>query len=92
MTMKKTVEFLKKDPSRTYTLADFEKLKLLPWARNQRTVRKLLDADKKGPNILRAKITGTESQRRYLVRGEMIIDYLLTYGPALMGTARKPKH
>lgn len=92
MNMKKTVDFLKKDPSRQYTLADFEKLKLLPWARDQRTVKKLLDADKKGSNVLKAKITGTASQRRYLVEGTNLINYLLTYGPILIGTVRKPKH
>ncbi len=70
---------------------DFKTLRLLPWAKDERTVRKILEQDKKGPNVLRAKITGTGSNRRYLVEGKYIISYLQIYGPALMGTVRKPK-
>ncbi len=89
--MKKQVEILQKSPSRVYGLMDFKTLSLLPWAKDERTVRKILEQDKKGSNILHAKITGTGSNRRYLVEGRYIIKYLQIYGPALMGTVRKPK-
>lgn len=92
MNMKKQVVQLQKDPEKVYGLMDFKALKLLPWARDERTVRKILEADKKGQNLLHAKITGTGTKRRYLVAGKYIINYLQIYGPILMGTVRKPKN
>lgn len=89
--MKKQVEFLQKDPTRKYNTADFVRLKLIPWARHQKTVKKIIELDKKGPNVLHAKITGVDNKRRYLVSGEYIINYLQIYGPILIGTVRKPK-
>lgn len=85
--MKATVEVLRRN--KVYTLKDVAEV--MPWAKNGRTVRKILEADKKGPNLLHCKITGTASQRRYLVEGRHLINYIKNYGPALMSTVRKPK-
>ena len=90
--MKKTVAQLQKDPEKIYTLADFETLGLLPWAKNQRTVKKILEVDKKRLNVFKVKIVGEGNQRRYYVKGKNIINYLTTYGPALISTVRKSKN
>lgn len=90
--MKNIVELLRKKPRATYTLTDVERLGLIPWARNGRTIRKAIDADFEGGNLLGAIVTGAASQRRYLLPARGLIKYLQTYGPALMATVRKPKH
>lgn len=90
--MRSIVETLKRDPKRKYTLAEIQAMRMMPWAKNGRTIRKILDADRSGPNLLKSKITGTASQRRYLVEGRHLISYLQEYGPGLMALVRKPKH
>lgn len=85
--MEAPVEALQK--SRVYTLAEITRF--MPWAKDGRTMRKILDADMHGPNVLRCEITGTGKGRRYLVQGRHLISYLKIYGPALMSTVRKPK-
>lgn len=89
--MKEIVESLRKDQEATYSLMEAQRLGLIPWARNVRTLRKIIDADIESGNLFGAIVTGTASQRRYLLTARGIIKYLQTYGPALMGTVRKPK-
>lgn len=89
--MKKNVDILRKEPKRTYTLAEISEHQFFPWARNGRTLRKMLEADRKGPNILQSKITGTDNRRRYLVEARNITKYLSIYGSILTVTARKTK-
>lgn len=74
-----------------FTLGDIESLKLIPWARNGRTIRRLIEADAIGRNVLQAKISGEGSRRSYLVRPKRMAKYLLTYGPAMMATVRNTK-
>lgn len=90
-TLERAVETLKRSPKREYTIEEIRELRLIPWARDVRTIRKIILLDSKGEKLLAAKITGKDSQRRYLVRGAQIIKYLKKYGPVLMHTARKPK-
>lgn len=90
--MEHTVEALKKHPGKEYTLVEIKAMCLIPWARDDRTVRKIISADLRGANLLRAKIYGIGTQRRYIVPKGGLIKYLQTYGPALMATVRKPKH
>lgn len=85
--MKSKVEALRRN--RVYTLKEITQV--MPWAKNGRTVRKILEADVHGPNMLHCEITGTGSQRRYFVEGKYLISYIKNYGPALLGTIRKPK-
>lgn len=92
ISMESKVDFLRINPVKEYTLTDIEVLNLIPWAKNGRTIRKAIAADRRGANLLGAKIKGAESQRRYIVPARGIIKYLKAYGPALMGTVRKPKH
>ena len=90
--MKNQVEALLKRRHGWLTLADIASLKLIPWARDARTIRKLIDADAAGKNVLGAKVDGSSTQRRYLVRGAAITRYVEMYGPAMMGMVRKSKH
>jgi hypothetical protein len=90
--MKDKVEALLKQRHGWLTLADIVKLQLIPWARDARTVRKLIDADAMGKNVLKAKVDGKSTQRRYLVRSTALTRYIEIYGPAMMGTVRKTKH
>lgn len=89
--METIVAGLKKDPKRWYKLSELQEKKVMPWAKNGRTIRKILDADRKGPNLLKSQITGIASQRRYLVQGQHLIKYLLIYGPGLMALVRNSK-
>ncbi len=88
--MQETVDFLKKRPRATYSLQDAEALNLIPWAKSAKTIRKLIDADFEGENLLGVIVTGSVTQRRYLLTASGIIRYLKAYGPAMMAMARKP--
>lgn len=90
--MKNKVGALLKQRHGWLTLTDIVSLQLIPWARDARTIRRLIDADAAGQNILGAKVDGSATQRRYLVRGIAITRYVKTYGPAMMGMVRKTKH
>lgn len=90
--MKNKVEALLKERHGWLTLADLVELQLIPWARDARTIVRLIDADIAGAKILKAQVTGDGRQRRYLIRGSAITKYIKIYGPAMMATARKPKH
>lgn len=89
--LERIIEILTRSPKREYSIEEIRELRLIPWARDQRIIRKIILLDQKGEQILNATITGKATQRRYLVRGSNIIKYLKKYGPALMHTARKPK-
>lgn len=90
--MKDQVEALLKRQHRWLTLADIARLKLIPWARDARTIIKMIDADAAGKNILGATVDGKRSQRRYLIRGTAVTRYVEMYGPIMMGQVRKTKH
>lgn len=90
--MRKTVEFLKKHPNKTFTLSEIASMQLMPWARDSRTIRKLIERDFEGANLLNATVKGVGGQRRYTMQAKDIRKYLQTYGPALMGTTRQLKN
>lgn len=89
--LERVTETLKRSPKREYTIEEIQEGEFIPWARDPRTIRKIIMLDSKGEGILDAAITGKGTQRRYLVKGSNIIKYLRKYGPVLMHTARKPK-
>lgn len=78
-------------PKRIYTASDIVTGAYFPWARNYRTVLKLIENDMAGENILQAVEEGEGRQRRFQIQGRNIIKYIKKYGPVLIGTARKPK-
>lgn len=77
------------DPKRKYSLVDIVTEGLMPWARNSRTVRKIIEQDRKGHNLLKTTIKGRSGQRRYEVLGDDLIAYLTIAGPYLIGAVRK---
>lgn len=84
-------KLLRKDPLRWYSLTEIEDLGLIPWAKSDRTIRKVIDNDLRGEKLLGSRVVGTGKQRRYTIQAAGIIKYLEAYGPALMATVRKPK-
>jgi len=78
-------------PKHTYAPADLVRMGTFPWARDHRTIVKLIEQDLAGENILEADVSGEGRQRRYQVVGKNIIKYLNKYAAVLMSTARKPK-
>lgn len=79
-------------PKQLYSAADIARAETFPWARDQRTIAKLIEQDMQGENILQASVSGEGRQRRYEMEGKNIIKYLTKYGAVLIATARKPKH
>jgi hypothetical protein len=80
------------EPTRTYSLQDIKILELFPWAKDNRTIRKILEEKKYfGASTLKPKIVGSSNRRRYSVKGSNIINYIKIYGPWLITTVRKTK-
>lgn len=80
------------NPWRVYTLKEIQIGEFIPWARNDQTIRKIIEADKIQENILKAIVVGSMTRRRYGIQGKNIKNYLKKYGPALMATIRKTQH
>ena len=79
------------NPKKEYGLSDFRMLRLLPWTSDTHTIRKFVEADMMGENVLKAKVTGGGTQTRYAIEAGNIIIYLKRFGAALIATARKPR-
>jgi hypothetical protein len=76
------------DPKRVYTLLDMVKCKVFPFAKNLRTIRKIIEVDRQCKNLLGAEITGDGKTRRYLVKGAGIIKFLEVHGAVLTAFKR----
>lgn len=76
------------EKNRSYNLMEVVGLGL-PFARNYRTVRKLVDADRRGANVLQARITDAGGHQRTAVKGARLLKYLQAYGPVLYSRVRK---
>lgn len=85
--MQELIETLAGDPKREYAIADVKRMGLIPWARNYRTLQKIVVQDFFGENVLEARIEGEGRQVRYLMKGANIIKFIKRYGPM----ARKSK-
>ncbi len=81
--MKETVENLRRKPSRMLTLTEIQDMKLIPWARDGRTIRRLIELDYRHANYLESHIRGKGTQRRYWVSSHGLINYLKVYGPVM---------
>jgi len=89
--LERAVEALKRSPKRVLSVEDIREMQAMPWARDARTIRKMIELDAKGERVLAAKIVGLSTQKRYAVQRAHLIKYLRKYGPVLMHHARKPK-
>ena len=82
MTISRTIK--KVEPDRTYTLRSISKERLFPWAKDRRTIVKIVKKDYWGSNMLRAEISGEGLNAEYAIKGRNIIKFLRKYGPGLM--------
>ncbi len=79
------------DPEREYNLSNIITDAIFPWARDIRTVRKIVMRDHGGEKVLRAKITGSGRSLEYRIKGENIIKFLEKYGPGFTLSVAKNK-
>jgi len=76
----------KVDPKQTYTATDISREGLIPWARDPRTIARILAS-----GVIKTEMTGESTQKRYTVKGSELQEYIKKYGPVLQHTVRKPK-
>lgn len=69
------------EPDRNYNLSNIRDEQLFPWARDIRTVRKIVLRDDSGERMLKVKITGEGRTLDYKIKGKNIIQFLNKYGP-----------
>ena len=60
-----------------------------PWAKNQRTVQRIVEADRNGENMLQSEVSGEGRLRRYKVTGKHLKKFLEKYGPGMSIRGRK---
>ena len=64
-------------PERWYSLSEMVQEQLFPWCRNIATYRRYILADRQANNFLKAFITGQGRSKKYKIKGENIIKYLV---------------
>jgi hypothetical protein len=77
------------DPEKEYGLMELQAAGFFPWAKNTRTLVKIIENDRNGENMLRAKVTGEGRLRRYRVKGKHVKKFLEKYGPGMSIRANK---
>lgn len=86
------VESIKNNPKKYYTVTDLVRTRIIPWAKHNRTINKIIEADLEGYSVLKAEVSGTDEYRQYRIAKKNLIKYLKIYGPALMATVRKQNY
>lgn len=76
------------DPKKEYELTTLAKLGVFP-QKDLRTLRKIVQRDYWGENLLKAKIEGEGNGKRYQIKGANIIKFLERYGSGLALTVPK---
>ena len=76
------------EKAREYSLLEIEKLGIIPWAKDIRTIRKLVKRDIWEDNIFKAMIRGGGHATRYSIIGRNIIAYLQKNGEVMMEVMR----
>ncbi|MES2216663.1 MAG: hypothetical protein V4481_05215 [Patescibacteria group bacterium] len=89
MTEKPEIEEI--DRKMVYTLKHVNDLRLIPWANNYNTLRRLIKLDSERGNILKVVKKGSGRLTRYEIEGLNIINYVKKFGPGAMLMTRKPK-
>lgn len=68
------------DVNKWYSLGDLVEMRVFPWAgRNQRVYRRLILEDLESGNLLKAVVTGSDTARRYRVKGVNVIKYIALF-------------
>jgi hypothetical protein len=77
------------EPEREYGLMEIHEAGFFTWAKNQRTVQRIVEADRNGENMLKAEVSGEGRLRRYRVKGKHLKKFLEKYGPGMSIRGRK---
>lgn len=88
-TMQAAVDMLHKTRNTEYTVEGIRAMGLFPWARNARTIVKIIKLDMEGDNELRARVEGEKNGKRYFIKGKDILSYIERYGAVLTGRRLK---
>lgn len=74
--MKSKTKQKKIDPDAWYSLQDIVREKMFGWAKSFSTVRRVVELDMQGKNILKAMIQGEGRAKKYQFKGENIINFI----------------
>lgn len=80
------------EPAKEYNLSNIRDEALFPWAKDIRTIRKIVKRDGTDKNILKCATTGTGRALDYKIKGKNIILFLELYGPGFMMSAKNSTH
>lgn len=64
------------DPNAWYSLNDVYTKHMFHWVRDISAIRKFVQADIAGKNILKTLVTGVAQGRKYRIKGENIINFI----------------
>lgn len=77
MAKKSNKKEAKIEPQRWYSLVEMRDKQMFEWCKNLATYRRYVIADRNASNFLKAVIIGQGTQKRYRIKGENIIKYLV---------------
>ena len=77
------------EPEREYNLVEIYREKIFGNIKDIKTIKNIIQDDRKGENMLNVKIEGEGRLQRYIVRGGNIKKFLKKYGPGLSIRERK---
>ena len=84
--LKKSIEI---EPEREYGLTEIQQMGIMPGMANIESIRAIVNRDRKGENMLKARIGGEGRLRRYKVKGKHLQKFLEKYGPGMSIRGRK---
>lgn len=64
------------DREKYYSLNEIKTLNLIPWIKSYSTLKRWVFKDMEKDNFLHTKVIGNDKGRRYLIKGENLIEYL----------------
>lgn len=67
------------NPESWYNLNDIFRFKMFPWAKSFSSVRKFVDQDRLGTNLLKVNIIGDGKGKKYHFKGENIIKFIKSF-------------
>ena len=70
------MEKTKIDPTEFYNVVDIERLGGFPGARSRPAITRVIEADRKGKNILKSTKSGVKTGVRYHVYGENLLRFI----------------
>lgn len=71
------------DSKKDYNISHLVDDRLFPHIEDRRTIRKIIDRDIAGTNILKVEISGEGTSKEYKIKGKNIINFLNRYGAGM---------